>query len=228
VRQALNHAINRERINEQVYAGEAVIAQSLLPPGLLGYEDNLRGFDYDRDRARSLMRAAGHGSGFTVEYRTWDTDEFNNSGLVALMIEDFEAIGVHVNVTRHSAPEASGPRARRGHGLLYCANWYADVPDSDNVFYIFFHSNATSIRGLYFNRPEVDAQIMEARRSNDAAQRATIYRGLNQMVLQEAPIVPLFHERLFVLHKPDVRGVRTSLVPPPVRYHDVWVERSSE
>jgi ABC-type transport system substrate-binding protein len=66
---------------------------------------------------------------------------------------------------------------------------------------------------------------MEARRSNDAEHRTTIYRALNQTVVDEAPLVPMFHERLFVLHKPEVRGVGTSLVPPPVRYHDVWLER---
>jgi ABC-type transport system substrate-binding protein len=140
------------------------------------------------------------------------------------MIEDLEAVGIHVNVTRHSATDAAAVRSKPGHGTIYCANWYADFPDSDNFFYIFFHSDATSIRGLFYNRPEVDAQIMEARRSNDVERRAAIYRGLNQMVTREAPLVPLFHERLFVLHKPEVRGVRTSLVPPPVRYHDVWVE----
>jgi len=142
------------------------------------------------------------------------------------MIEDLDAIGVRVNVTQHSATEASAPRARRGHGLLYCANWYADFPDPDNFFYIFFHSEATSIRGIFWSRPDVDARIMEARRSNDVEHRAAIYRALNQTVVDEAPIAPLFHERLFVLHKPEVRGVRTSLVPPPVRYHDVWVERT--
>jgi len=44
--------------------------------------------------------------------------------------------------------------------------------------------------------------------------------------VREAPLVPLFHERLFVLSKPQVRGVRTSLVPPPVRYHEAWIEES--
>ncbi|HJQ39417.1 MAG TPA: hypothetical protein VKB93_19925, partial [Thermoanaerobaculia bacterium] len=112
-----------------------------------------------------------------------------------------------------------------GHGQLYCANWYADFPDSDNFFYIFFHADATSIRGLYYHRPDVDAKIVEARRSNDIDTRASIYRGLNELVVKEAPLAPLFHERLFVLHKPEVRGVRTSLVPPPVRYHDVWREQ---
>lgn len=225
VRQALNYAIDRRRINEQIFGGESVIAQALLPPGLLGYDEKLRGFDHDPERARTLLRQAGHGSGFSIEYRTWDTDEFNNSGMVPLIVEDLEKVGIRVNVTRHSAPDVSAARAIRGHGLLYLANWYADFPDSDNFFYIFFHSDATSIRGLFFSRPEIDAQILEARRSNDVEHRASIYRGLNEMVLREAPIVPLFHERLFVLHKPEVRGVRTSLVPPPVRYHDVWIER---
>ncbi|HEX8254165.1 MAG TPA: ABC transporter substrate-binding protein [Thermoanaerobaculia bacterium] len=224
VRQAIHYAINRERINERVYGGLSLVAKSLLPPGLVGYDQNQRGYDYDPERARELLRKAGYASGFSVEYRTWDTDEFNNSGMVPLMIEDLEAVGIRVNVTRHSATDAAAARSNRGHGLIYCANWYADFPDSDNFFYIFFHSEATSIRGLFFNRPEVDAQIMEARRSNDTERRAAIYRDLNQMVLTDAPLLPLFHERLFVLHKPEVRGVRTSLVPPPVRYHDVWVE----
>jgi methyl-accepting chemotaxis protein/ABC-type transport system substrate-binding protein len=227
VRQAFNHAINRNRINDHVYAGQSVCAKSLLPPGLLGYDESLRGFQYDPDRARALMRQGGYESGFTVDYRTWDTDEFSNSGLLPLLLEDLEAIGIRVNVTRHSAPDAGAPRANRGHGLIFCANWYADFPDPDNFFYIFFHSDASSIRGLFYRRPEVDAQILEARRSNDVGRRAEIYRNLNEMVIREAPVVPLFHERLFVLHKPAVRGVRTSLVQPPVRFHDVWTESES-
>ncbi|MDQ3282365.1 MAG: ABC transporter substrate-binding protein [Acidobacteriota bacterium] len=224
VRQAVSYAIDRRRINERVYGGLSLVAKSLLPPGLLGYDENQRGYDHDPERARSLMRQAGYGSGFSVEYRTWDTDEFNNSGMIPLMIEDLDAIGIRVNVTRHSATDAAAPRSNRGHGMIYCANWYADFPDSDNFFYIFFHSEASSIRGLFYHRPEIDAQIIEARRSNDTEHRAEIYRSLNQMVVREAPLLPLFHERLFVLHKPEVRGVRTSLVPPPVRYHDVWIE----
>jgi len=227
VRQAVNYAIDRQRINEQLYAGEAVVAQSLLPPGLLGYDEMLRGYQHDPDRARTLLRQAGHGSGFTIDYRTWDSDEFNNSGMVPLIVEDLEKVGIRVNVTRHSATEASAPRAHRGHGLIYLANWYADFPDSDNFFFIFFHSDATTIRGLFFNRAEIDSKILEARRSNDVEHRISVYRGLNEMVIREAPIVPLFHERLFVLHKPEVRGVRTSLVPPPVRYHDIWIEHES-
>jgi ABC-type transport system substrate-binding protein len=225
VRQAVNYAINRDRINERIFAGQHVVAKSLLPPGLLGYDPTLRGYDYDPERARILLRQAGYASGFNIEYRTWDSDEFHNNGTVPLIIEDLDAIGVKVNVTRHSATEARRPLLQPGHGLIFTGNWYADFPDSDNFFYIFFHSSAAAIRGFHYHSAEVDRQILEARHSNDSEQRANIYRGLDQMVVKEAVLSTLFHDRFFVLTKPNVRGLRTSLVPPPVRFPEVWLER---
>jgi methyl-accepting chemotaxis protein/ABC-type transport system substrate-binding protein len=224
VRQALNHAIDRRKINERVYAGLGVIAESLLPPGLLGFDPSLRGPAYDPDRAKALLRQAGYGNGFTVNYRTFPTDEFNNQGIVPSIIEDLTAVGINVDVTTHDAVEARQPLEQRGHGQIFCANWFADFPDSDNFFYVFFHSESAALEGLYFHRAEIDESIVEARRSNDVERRRTIYAQLDQMVVREAPLAPLFHERFFVIHKPGVRGVRTSLVPPPVRYHDVWLE----
>lgn len=225
VRQAVNYAIDRRRINETVYAGLGVIAESLLPPGLIGFNPALRGYEHDPERARNLMRQAGFSNGFSVEYRTWETDEFNNSGIVPLIIEDLAAIGIRVTVTRHSATDARRPLQQRGHGNVFCGNWYADFPDSDNFFYVFFHTDSTAVAGLNFHSPEIDAQIIEARRSNDPERRFDIYGQLDQMVVKEAPLVPLFHERLFVVHKPEVRGLRTFLVPPAVRYHGVWREQ---
>jgi ABC-type transport system substrate-binding protein len=111
-----------------------------------------------------------------------------------------------------------------GHGLVFCGNWYADFPDSDNFFYVFFHSDSSAVRGFYFNSEQLDKEIEEARRSTDVDRRAEIYRRLNKMVIDLAPLATLFHERFFIVHKPEVRGLRTSLVPPPVRYNDVWVE----
>ena len=225
VRQAINHAIDRKRINDRIFGGQNVPACALLPPGLQGYDPALRGAEHDVERARALMRQGGYAGGFGVEYRTWDTDEFNNSGLLGSVIENLEAIGIQVNVTSHSATEARRPLQQPGHGLVFCANWYADIPDSDNFFYVFFHSDSNAARGIYFNSPELDRQIEEARRTIDIDRRAAIYRSLNEMVVKEAPIAPLFHERFFVVHQPHVRGLRTSLVPPPVRYNDVWIEQ---
>ena len=226
VRRAIAMAVDKSLLATTLFSGAGRSASQLLPPGTLGYDPSLRGNDYDPDQARSLMRQAGLAGGFRVEYRTWESDEFNNSGQLALIVEDLAAIGIQIDINRYTAVEARKPLQRAGHGMAFCGNWYADFPDSDNFFYVFFHSDSGSARGFYYHRPELDAQIIEARRSNDIERRTEIYRQLDGMVVREAPFVPLFHERLFVLTKPQVRGVRTSLVPPPVRYHEAWVEES--
>ena len=225
VRRALSHALDRDRINQRLFDGLGVIAQSLLPPGLPGFDSALRGRAHDTERARALLRDAGYAAGFEIEYRTWDTDEFNNSGVLPLIVEDLAAIGIGVNVTRHSATDARKPLQEPGHGMLFFGNWFADFPDSDNFFYVFFHSESSSVRGSYFNSPELDRQIDEARTTPDLDVRAAIYRRLDRMVVDDAPLVTLFHERFFIAHKPHIRGLRTSLVPPPVRYADVWTEQ---
>ncbi|MGK2856362.1 MAG: ABC transporter substrate-binding protein [Thermoanaerobaculia bacterium] len=225
VRQAVSHAINKERINEKVFSGLGIPAQSVLPPGLLGYEPDLRGYAYDPEKARDLLRRAGYASGFRVRYFRWETDEFYNSGMLPMMIEDFAEIGIKVEVSEHSVEEARKARERRGHDLLTCGNWYADFPDSDNFFYIFFHSASRTILGMNYPEGKWDGLIEEGRTTNDLDRRIEIYRQLNRRSLEDAPMAYLFHDRLFVAHKPEVRGLRTHLVPPPVRYHSIWIER---
>ncbi|HEY0592725.1 MAG TPA: ABC transporter substrate-binding protein [Thermoanaerobaculia bacterium] len=224
VRRAIGLAVDRERINQKVYSGLAVTAKALLPPGVLGYDPSLEPPLHDPDKARHLLRQAGLGAGLTLDYVTWDTDEFNNSGLMALVIEDLAAIGITVNLSSKPVEEVRRLRTRRGHGTIFAGNWYADFPDSDNFFYIFFHSDSEAVPGINYRSSQVDEAIEEARRTNDIERRTAIYSELNRRVIDDAPILCLFHERLFVIHSPRIRSLRTYLVPPPVRYSDLWVE----
>jgi methyl-accepting chemotaxis protein/ABC-type transport system substrate-binding protein len=224
VRRAVGLAVDREKINQEIYSGLAVTAKSLLPPGVIGYDPSLEPPPHDPDRARQLLQQAGLGSGFSIDYATWDTDEFYNSGLMALVIEDLAAIGITVNVSLKPVEEVRRARNRRGHGTLFAGNWYADFPDSDNFFYIFFHSESEAVPGVNYRAADIDAKINEARRTNDIERRTAIYAELNRRVIDDAPILCLFHERLFVIHSSRVRSLRTYLVPPPVRYSDIWVE----
>jgi ABC-type transport system substrate-binding protein len=208
-----------------VFSGLAKAAQSLLPPGLVGYDPNLAGYRYDPAEARRLLGEAGYPDGVSVEYWSWDTDEFYNSGQVPLIVEDLNAVGIRVNVSQHPVKEVREHLKKPGHGRIFAANWYADIPDADNFFFMFFHSQSSSITGINYHRPELDEQIDEGRRTADPERRAQIYRELNQLSLREAPVVYLFHDRFFVAHKPEAHGMRTFLVPPPVRFHDVWKEK---
>lgn len=225
VRRAFNLAIDKERINREVFSGLGVVARALLPPGLLGYDQELRGHEYDPDKAKSLLQRAGRGSGFTVEYLRYDTDEFFNQGIVPRIIENLAEVGIRVDVRQSTAEQSRASREKKGHNFIGAGNWYADFPDSDNFFYIFFHSQSSTRIGIHFDSPRLDALIDEARRTSDVERRRELYRTLNQITVDEAPLVCLFHDRFFAAHRPNVRGLRTYLVPPPVRYHNLWVEQ---
>jgi methyl-accepting chemotaxis protein/ABC-type transport system substrate-binding protein len=225
VRKAVSHAVNKERINERVFSGLGKVAQSVLPPGLIGYDPALKGPAYDPERARQLLTEAGYSDGFAIDYWAWDTDEWNNSGQIALIAEDLAAVGIKVNISMHSVTEMREHLKTPGHGRIFAGNWYADFPDADNFFFMFFHSQGAAIVGINYVDPELDAKIEKARRTNDPEQRAQMYGELNRWSVEESPVVYLFHDRLFVAHRPSARAVRTYLVPPPVRFHDVWMER---
>lgn len=225
VRQAINFAVDRDRINREIFSDLGVPAKGLLPPGMLGYDPDLVGYRHDPERAKELLRSAGLGSGFSVDYWTWDTDEFYTSGLMPRAIEDLANVGIRVDVKRVSSQQAREVRNRKGHNAIFAGNWYADFPDSDNFFYMFFHSASDAIPGLYYRSSSLDREIEQGRRTNEIEERAAIYTRLNEKMVKEAPMVYLFHDRFFVLHKPEVRALRTFLVPPPVRYRDLWIER---
>ena len=215
-----------QRINERVYAGLGVVAESLLPPGLLGYDPTLRGFDHDPD-ARAIADAPGRlRGGFTIEYRTWDTDEFNNSGTLPLIIEDLAAIGIRRQRHARTPPtEAREPLPTPGHGHVLLRELVRRLP---RLRQLLLH--LLPQRVAFDPRLLLPPRRSSTRRSSRRAARTTSGRAarstaqLDEMVVREAPIAPLFHERFFVLHKPEVRGLRTSLVPPPVRYHETWIE----
>ncbi|MDX1584226.1 MAG: ABC transporter substrate-binding protein, partial [Thermoanaerobaculia bacterium] len=225
VRQAFAHAINKERINREIFSGLGLIAKSIVPPGLLGYDPDARDYHYDPEKARDLLRKAGYQNGFEVNYWTFDTDEFNNSGQVDLIIEDLADIGIKVNKSRLGATEARERHSGKGHNSIFVGNWYADFPDADNYFFIFFHSTSKAIPGVNYHSDEIDQKIEEARRTIDIERRSEIYRELNHQTIRDAALVYLFHDRMFVLHRPRVRGVKIHLSPPPLRYDDVWIEK---
>jgi len=225
VRQAIQYAIDKDRINQKVFSGLGIPAKSLLPPGLLGHDPNLKGYEHDPERARQLLRQGGYGSGFSIDYPSWDTNEFYNSGQISLIKEDLAAVGIELKIIESDAKSVRDGQLRENHNSIFTGNWYADFPDPDNFFFIFFHTQSETIRGTRYHSAELDRVIEEGRRSSDTERRGEIYRELDARMLRESPFVYLFHDRFFVVSRPEIRGLTTYLVPPPVRYRDIWLER---
>src|SRR5439155_15478591 len=63
LRKAFNYAVNRQAICEQIFEGTHTVSHGILPPGLPGYNPDLKGYDYDPALAKEYLAKAGYPEG---------------------------------------------------------------------------------------------------------------------------------------------------------------------
>jgi ABC-type oligopeptide transport system substrate-binding subunit len=104
--------------------------------------------------------------------------------------------------------------------------WYADVPDPDTFLFQLFHSGSARNFTRYAN-PVVDGLLGQARASADAQRRVDLYRRAEEAILEDAPIVPMFHYSYERLFQPYVRAVEVNgLGDPYIPLRKIWLDRT--
>jgi peptide/nickel transport system substrate-binding protein len=100
VRQAVNFAINRQQIIQNVYSGEAAYT-SYVPPGfgpwpLKEAELKQKYAKYDLPKAKQLMAAAGMSKGFSVDMTIVNLQDYPS--VAALLAQQLKQINIDVNI----------------------------------------------------------------------------------------------------------------------------------
>ncbi|MFW6138187.1 MAG: ABC transporter substrate-binding protein [Spirochaetota bacterium] len=207
VRKALNYAINKKEISEKVGKGRLIPATSLIPPGMPGYRPDDRNYPYSPEKASKLLKEAGFpgGRGLPV-IQYWSSVKSE-----ALLEEDkaikeyLSNIGVELNINCLTDWPAFKKMLQQGKAPIFKYSWEADVPDPDNILSSLFHSRSTTNRSFYKN-PQVDALLEKAQNERDYHRRISLYSEIQDMVMEDAPVVLLnylAYERVF---QPYVRN----------------------
>jgi len=223
VRQAICLAIDRRRFLREVYGEMAELSIGPIPPGVLGYDAGERGYDYDPDRARSLLQAAGYDNGFDTE--VWWPQSVSSA--VECLKEDLAAVGIRAEFRYVEAEEMErGLRLRTV--PIAGRDWYADYPDPDNFTYVLFNSCNRDLFISTYSNDEVDRLTGEARSVMNREQRDGIYREVTKLLLEDAPCAFLAHRRSFVAHRSDLEGVTLHLLSPSVTPKDLWFAKGAD
>jgi peptide/nickel transport system substrate-binding protein/oligopeptide transport system substrate-binding protein len=227
VRQALSHAIDREAVIEGPVLGRHILARGILPPGTQGYNPNLGGYAYDPGRARDLLAQAGYPGGRGLPpIVIWAGAR--HAGLLReheLMRENLKAIGVAADF-RYETDWPAFSRLLSEHRMpVFQYAWYADVPDPDNFLFKLFHSQSSSNFTGYAS-PRVDALLVRARNEPEVTRRVDLYRRAEQAIMEDAPILPVWHYSYERIFQPYVRNVEVSgLGDPYIPFRKVWLAR---
>ena len=209
VRRAFAMALDREKLIEDVYEGTVQLANGLLPPGIPGYSESLLGIPFDPDMARQLLAESKYADDFPeVFYTTLDLDG-EPPGSVQFMIDAWKAeLGIEVQAALHDREDYYYQLEEIGQHL-YTYGWVADYPDPENFLDLLLHSEAHDSR---FVNPKFDSLVEAARVELDREARLELFREAEQLLMDDAGIIPIFHVKDFVLVRPHVNSFSISPV----------------
>jgi oligopeptide transport system substrate-binding protein len=211
IRQAFNYAIDKVRLNRETRGERFVLAQGILPPGMPGYNPELRAYSYDRDTAKTLLAQAGYPGGLGLPPLRWASSVKSTVARqdYRFVEQDMAQLGVQVELNEFDDWPTFQQALEQGKVQIFRYAWYADYPDPDSFLYPLFHSQSPSNYFRYRNA-EVDKLLDEARREFDDLRRVKLYREAEQVILNDAPAVMVLHFTYEGLFQPYVEGIEVS------------------
>lgn len=209
VRQAFALAINRQQITDVVYKKMVQPANSILPPGMPGYTDTLPPIKYDPAQAKQLLAQSKYGG--KLPDITWTTTGGGGSAgpevqAITGMLKDNLGVTVSIQQTDWATFIGQLNDPNNNPFQIFDIAWIADYADPEDFLNILFHTGSTQNWAAYSN-PEVDKLIDQAALEKDTAARFKLYSQAEQLILNDAPVVPLTYDRNYNLVKPYVKGL---------------------
>lgn len=192
VRKAFQMSIDREKILEKMFYGRGVMANGVMPKGLVGYNPDLPPLEYDPEKARELLAQAGYPDGVDmtlVQVSGWSQKWVKMNEVIQAMVKES---GFRLNIRQVDESTYYATR-KTGDVDPYTQSWSADFNDPDNFFYTFFSRRGTVVRSFNNDNPEIFDALDKARSIIDPAERIELYRDLEKKIVHEqAAWVPLF------------------------------------
>ncbi|HLR45941.1 MAG TPA: glutathione ABC transporter substrate-binding protein [Deinococcales bacterium] len=212
VRQAINHAIDREALAEFVLGGAVRVSDAAVSPGVFGYTP-VGVYEYDPEKAQELLAEAGYGDGLSIELYTPSGRYLQDIQTVEAMQEMLAQVGVEATIETlewsayldkvNAAPGENTVPA----GLL---GWGTVTGDADYGLYPLFHTDQQvpvgSNRGAYSNE-RVDELLDFARTNNDEDERLEAYEEAMQIIFDDAAWLFLHSETQLVAVRDNVSGL---------------------
>jgi peptide/nickel transport system substrate-binding protein len=203
VRQALSLAIDRDALNQVVFNGEFVPGNQWVSPEHPYFQKSFPVPKRDLAKAKALLKEAGVAAPFTVDFMVPKGAE---TGAVAEMVQAMAAdIGITMKI-RVTEFATSLKQAEAYEYQAFLLAWSGRT-DPDGNAYVFHVCKGPQANSGICNA-EVDKYLNEARTVSDLAARKAIYEKLTKVILEEDPIVYLYHRRILIGLNARVDGYR--------------------
>ena len=223
VRKAIAMSINKAKLVDVVLNGEAYgpALNGVVPPAIKNYDyESVIGLEYNQEKAKQLLAEAGYknGDGFPI-LKLYNSGE-NQSLRVALEIQKELRAVLNINIEIVSVSFGEKLKAESNGSIdMSIAAWLADYPTPDNFLTITY--GATVPKSLeetsypnssrYVNK-EFDQLYEQAVSSIDEEEKNELCLKAEQIMLNDAPIIPLWYNENYRLLQSNITGYHPSIM----------------
>lgn len=207
VREAIGYAIDREKIVKHLRNSIGTSAsQGFIPKGMPSFDSTLQGFNYDPEKSRELLAKAGFPGGKGIDEITLNVTE-QYLELSQFIEHELAEVGIPVKIYLNR-PIVQTEIIANAQVNFFRKSWVADYSDAENFFACFYSKNFSPKGPNYthFKNKTYDALFEKTLNESDNTKRFEIYKAMDRILIEEAPIVPLFYDQVFRLVNNNIEG----------------------
>jgi peptide/nickel transport system substrate-binding protein len=208
IRQAINYGFDRRKMVLYLRNSLGTPAESgFVPLGLPSFDSiEVKGYHYDPARTKQLLIEAGFPDGkglpqiklltiaIYADMANFIAKQWGESGMP-----------VQVDVVQKSLLLELTASAR---ALFFRGSWIADYPDAENYLSVFYSKNSAPPNYTRYKNPAFDALFEKAIAETNDSLRYQLYQQADQLMIDDAPVVPLWYDKVVRLVQPNVKGFR--------------------
>ena len=206
IRQAINYGFDRRKMMMYLRNSIGEPAESgFIPPGLPSFDSAIvHGYHFDPMKARQLLSEAGYPNGVGLPVITLKTIDIyaDLAGFISRQLEEI-GIKVQVDITQKSLLLEETAKSQ---ALFFRASWIGDYPDAENYLSVFYSENPAPPNYTRYKNSEFDKLYRRCLIENNDSIRFSLYRKMDQLMINDAPVIPLWYDQVIHLVNPAVSG----------------------
>ena len=204
IRQAINYGFDRKKMMLYLRNSIGIAAESgFVPAGLPSFDSfAVKGYYYDVNKAKQLLAEAGYPDGKNLpQIKLLTIPIYGDLG--TYIANELSQIGINVQVEVIQKSLLMEQTAK-SQALFFRGSWIADYPDAENYLSVFYSKNPAPPNYTRYKNADFDLLYEKALSEKNDTSRYALYRQMDQLVINDAPVVPLWYDMAIHLVHPNI------------------------
>ena len=219
VRKAIAAAMDRQRVIDEVLAGDGTALYSMVPPLFEAHEPAFENAYADADPSEFISEPVELDLWYSTDHYAETEPAFAQT--IERMLEETELFDVTLQSTEWAQYTSQAWPGESGQYAAFLLGWYPDYLDPDDYLYPFYHSEQSFLK-MYENEQMDELINREQSEFQDpnAPERLDLFRQIQEIAAEDAPIIPMYEVTPFAFAQQDVQGIQDTMGPSQIfRYY---------